>query len=98
MISIPVIRHDSANHDFYGSTIQAVTLLMLLAANVFLPIPTLVFYLSIIPAAVIAVAKEEVYDKRMGKGTFSYSDMGYTILGALKVYVPTVLAIYLLVN
>ena len=98
MISIPVIRADSANHDFYGSAIQAVTLLLLLVANVFLPIPSLVFYLSIVPAVVIAVAKEEVYDKRMGNGMFSYSDMGYTVLGALKVYIPVALAIYLLVN
>lgn len=92
----PVIAADSANHDFYGSLIQLVSLLFAIALYYFITAPIILVYFSIILAILIAWLKEEIYDKKMGKGTPSKRDFAFTVLGALKVYVPAVLLVLLL--
>ena len=92
----PVIDADKANHDFYGSTIQTLSLLLSIILYFFTAVPISLVYYSIVLAVLIAWAKEVIIDKKMGKGTYSVADFNYTVLGALKVYVPAALLVYLL--
>ena len=75
-MNLPQLRVDLANHFVYGSAIFAVAYT---AAPSF-GLPALLSGLAAVTA--FALAKDVIYDKVMGKGTFDPLDIVATIAGA----------------
>lgn len=87
---------DKAQHWFYGSLIGSiVTILVLLAHSIAIPYyPEIQAFLGIIVVAIVAAAKEQIYDKLMGMGTPEIMDFVATLGGGLTVSVPLMVMYY----